>query len=204
MRDEATTVDIGPVNLEGEGDIDRPADARGGPVAPAAGATSIVGGGDGRVSSEGPRPHVRVIHGLRRPANWLQLIRFTIVGASGYLVNLAIYYVEVHQLGIEYRVAAAVAWMLAALNNFVWNRHWTFSARDGQIHVQALRFLLVSLVALGFNLIVLTALVEGAGVEKFAAQAIALAASTPLNFLGNKLWSFRADLYSDPSPPQEN
>ena len=137
MRDEATTVDIGPVNLEGEGDIDRPADARGGAVAPAAGATSIVAGGDGRVPSEGPRPHIRVIHGLRRPANWLQLIRFTIVGASGYLVNLAIYYVEVHQLGIEYRVAAAIAWMLAALNNFVWNRHWTFSARDGQIHVQA-------------------------------------------------------------------
>jgi putative flippase GtrA len=204
MRDEATTVDIGPVNLEGEGDIDRSRNAPGGAAAGAVTATSMVARQDGRVPPGGPRPHIRVLHGLRRPANWLQLIRFSIVGASGYLVNLAVYYLEVHQLGIEYRLAAAVAWMVAALNNFVWNRHWTFSARDGQIHIQAVRFLLVSLVALGFNLIVLTALVEGAGVEKFAAQAIALAASTPLNFLGNKLWSFRADLYSDPSPPQEN
>ena len=73
----------------------------------------------------------------------------------------------------------------------------------GRSTCRRLRFLLVSLVALGFNLIVLTLLVEGGGVEKFAAQAIALAASTPLNFLGNKLWSFRADLYSEPSPPQE-
>ena len=100
--------------------------------------------------------------------------------------------------------AAAIAWMVAAGNNFVWNRHWTFKARDGQIHVQALRFLFVSLIALGVNLLVLTLLVQAWGVDKIAAQAIALAASTPLNFLGNKLWSFRADLYSEPSPPQES
>jgi len=196
MRDEATTVDIGPVNLEGEGEIDGPGGAGLGHSGGASAARAVAAGRAG--------VHVRLLHGMRHPANWLQLVRFTVVGASGYLVNLAVYYVEVHELGVEYRAAAAVAWMVAALNNFVWNRHWTFSARDGQIHVQALRFLVVSLVALGFNLVVLTALVQGGGMDKFLAQAVALAASTPLNFLGNKLWSFRADLYSEPSPPQEN
>lgn len=139
------------------------------------------------------RPHIRLWHGMRRPANWLQLIRFSIVGATGYAVNLLIYALLVKALGIDYLVAESVAWILAAGNNFVWNRHWTFKAREGQIHMQAFRFLIVSLVALAFNLVVLRVLVESAGMDKLAAEVIALAASTPLNFLGNKLWSFRSD-----------
>jgi putative flippase GtrA len=202
MRDEATTVDIGPVNLEGEGDIDRPRDA-GGAVSGTAMAVGVVGEG-GSPARPSHRPHVRLLHGMRRPANWLQLIRFSLVGASGYAVNLAVYYLLAERLGIDYHVALAIAWVIAGVNNFVWNRHWTFNARDGQIHVQAMRFLLVSLAALALNEIVATALIDGVGMSKIMGQVLALGASTPLNFLGNKLWSFRADLYSEPSPPQEN
>ena len=35
-------------------------------------------------------------------------------------------------------------------------------------------------------------LVDGLGVAEVPAQAIAIVAATPLNFIGNKLWSFRA------------
>jgi putative flippase GtrA len=139
------------------------------------------------------RLHVRFLHGVRHPANWLQLVRFSLVGASGYLLNLVVYALCVKVVGIQYLAAEALAWILAAGNNFVWNRHWTFKARDGQIHVQAVRFLLVSLLALAVNLLVLRVLVESAGMDKLAAEVIALGASTPLNFLGNKLWSFRLE-----------
>jgi putative flippase GtrA len=139
------------------------------------------------------RPHVRLLHGMRRPANWLQLVRFSVVGASGYAVNLLLYALCVRGLGIEYLAAESVAWIVAAANNFVWNRHWTFKAREGQVHIQAIRFFAVSVVALAANLLVLRILVEGGGMDKLAAEVIALAASTPLNFLGNKLWSFRQD-----------
>ena len=81
--------------------------------------------------------------------------------------------------------------MVAVANNFVLNRHWTFDAGDGRAHFQALRFFVVSLVALGFSLLLLTVLVEVAGLPKVAAQALAVTASMPLNFIGNKLWSFR-------------
>jgi putative flippase GtrA len=138
------------------------------------------------------RPHIRLLHGMRRPANWLQLVRFGLVGAVGFIVNLAVYSLFVHSVGVDYRVAAVAAWLVAVLNNFVLNRHWTFDARGGQVHFQALRFVVVSLVAFGFSLLLLTLLVESAGMGKLPAQAIAVAASTPLNFLGNKLWSFRA------------
>jgi putative flippase GtrA len=137
------------------------------------------------------RPHLRLLHGMRRPANWLQLVRFGIVGGAGFAVNLAVYALFVHPFGVDYHVAAVVAWLVAVVNNFVLNRHWTFDARDGLVHFQAMRFLVVSLCALVVSLFLLTLLVEGAGLPKVAAQALAVAASMPLNFLGNKLWSFR-------------
>ncbi len=137
------------------------------------------------------RPHARLLHGMRRPANWLQLVQFGLVGGVGFAVNLAIYAFFVHSVGVDYHVASAIAWLVAVINNFVLNRHWTFDARDGQAHFQALRFLLVSLVAFAFSQLLLTLFVESGSIAKVPAQALAVAASTPLNFLGNKLWSFR-------------
>jgi putative flippase GtrA len=139
------------------------------------------------------RPHARLLHGMRRPSNWLQLVRFGMVGGVGFIVNLAVYSLFVHPIGVDYRVASVVAWLVAVINNFVLNRHWTFDARAGRAHFQALRFLIVSLVAEAFSLLALTLLVEGAGIDKVGAQALAVAASMPLNFLGNKLWSFRPE-----------
>ncbi len=138
------------------------------------------------------RPHVRLLHGLRRPANWLQLVRFGVVGAIGFAVNLGFYALFVHSIGVDYHFAAVAAWLVAVVNNFVLNRHWTFDARDGLARFQAIRFLVVSLVAFGVSLLLLTLFVEAAGIAKIPAQALAVATSTPLNFLGNKLWSFRA------------
>jgi putative flippase GtrA len=70
------------------------------------------------------------------------------------------------------------------------NRHWTFKATDGRATFQAPRFLVVSIVALAFNLLVLELLVSVAGFHKILGQATAVLAATPLNFIGNKLWSF--------------
>jgi putative flippase GtrA len=139
------------------------------------------------------RPHARLLHGMRRPANWFQLVRFGVVGGIGFAVNLAVYALFVHPIGVDYHVAAVAAWLVAVFNNFVLNRHWTFDARDGRAHFQAMRFLVVSLVAFGVSLLLLTLFVESAGVPKVAAQALAIGCSTPLNFLGNKLWSFREE-----------
>ena len=138
------------------------------------------------------RPHVRLWHGMLRPANWLQLIRFGLVGASGFVVNLGVYALFVHVLGIPYQVAAVGSWLVAVLNNFLLNRHWTFDASAGRFHFQAIRFFVVSLVAFLFGLALLTLFVEVGGMAKVPAQAIAIVASMPLNFLGNKLWSFKA------------
>ena len=138
---------------------------------------------------KGKRTRVRAA--LRKPANWLQLVRFGTVGASGYVVNLAVFTAAVHGAGFAYYVAATLAFIVALSNNFFWNRVWTFRAHDGHAGFQAARFVVVSLVAFAFNLLVLFVLVEFAGLAKVPAQGIAIAAATPMNFLGNKLWSFK-------------
>ncbi len=137
------------------------------------------------------RVDMRVRAGLRKPSNWMQLVRFAAVGASGYAVNLVVFALLVHGASIDYKVAAAGAFVVALSNNFIWNRLWTFRASDGHAGFQAARFVVVSLAAFGFNLLVLFVLVEFADMPKVPAQALAIISATPLNFLGNKLWSFR-------------
>jgi len=137
--------------------------------------------------------HHRVRIGIRKGGNWLQLIRFAGVGASGYAVNLLVFALCVHVLGINYQVASPIAYFIATTNNFWWNRHWTFGhKREAHPARQAWKFYAVSLVSFGFNYVILVSLVRATGMEKVLAQAIANAAATPINFLGQKLWSFRA------------
>jgi putative flippase GtrA len=127
---------------------------------------------------------------LRRPHNWLQLAKFSAVGASGYVVNLAVYAALVKGADIHYLAAATCSFFVAVTNNYTWNRLWTFRHRRGHFAYQGMRFLVVSLVALGANLLILHALVS-TGLGEIPAQALAIVLVTPLNFLGNKLWSFR-------------
>jgi putative flippase GtrA len=135
--------------------------------------------------------HARRIRlGLRRPHNWMQLVKFSVVGASGYVINLAVYSGLLKGADVHYRTAAVLAFCVAVTNNFLWNRHWTFKATHSHAGFQAARFFVVSLLALAFNLIVLELLVAVAAAPKIPAQAVAVLAATPLNFVGNKLWSF--------------
>ena len=134
---------------------------------------------------------MRVRHGVRKPHNWLQLGKFLLVGASGYVINLAVFTFALKVLGAHHIVAATIAFGVAVTNNFWWNRHWTFAARGGHAGFQAARFFTVSVIAFLIQLAILELLVTGPDLPKVLAQAISLALATPVNFIGNKLWSFR-------------
>jgi dolichol-phosphate mannosyltransferase len=126
---------------------------------------------------------------LRQPRNWVQLAKFCAVGATGYVVNLAVYATLLHG-GVHYLPAAVCSFLVAVTNNYLWNRVWTFRSQRGHLVFQGVRFLLVSTIALAANLAFLSALVA-AGVPELTAQAVAIALVTPWNFIANKLWSFR-------------
>ena len=114
---------------------------------------------------------------MRRPANWLQLVRFGLVGGVGFVVNLLVYTLFVHGAGVEYRVAIG--------RSRGWSRCSTTSSSTatgrstraaGRRASRRSASSLVSLVAEVFSLLLLTLLVEAGGLAKVPAQALAVAA----------------------------
>ncbi|HEY5052686.1 MAG TPA: GtrA family protein [Solirubrobacterales bacterium] len=126
----------------------------------------------------------------RQPANWWQLLKFGIVGGSGYLINLGVFALLADNLGVHHLVAAVGAFAVAVSSNFLWNRYWTFGPGESSAGFQAVRFFAISVASLIINLAALEVLISGAGMGDLAAQAVAVAVAMPFNFLGNKLWTF--------------
>ena len=133
---------------------------------------------------------VRLAGAARSRDSWLQLFKFGVVGGSGYLINLGVFAFLSGNLGVYHAVAAIGAFCVAVTSNFLWNRYWTFGPGTSTAGFQAARFFVISLASLVVNLAVLEALLVGTGVGDLTAQAIAVALVMPLNFLGNRLWTF--------------
>ena len=154
--------------------------------------------------------------GLQRAVLWAlgwieryRYIKFGIVGASGTVVNLVVLH-----LGHEYLFNAieasynkpylslALAIALATLNNFTWNRLWTWSDRvrtleAGEAQPVSLRVLsmefgqYITASAFGSALqYVLTLLLSGS-MDYRLANIIAIIAASVSNFLANDRWTFK-------------
>jgi putative flippase GtrA len=117
-----------------------------------------------------------------------QFLRFCLVGASGYAVNLAVY-AALLAAGLHFLAAAAISFLVAAASNYAWNRIWTFRTSDTPVLGQGARALLVSGLSLGANQLFLLVLVA-AGAGHLAGQAVAIVLATPFSFVANKLWAF--------------
>ena len=128
------------------------------------GDNAVVIDGRARAAVPGSRGDERLR--IRRPARrrrapagqLVQLLKFGIVGGSGYLINLAVFAVLAGNLGVHHSIAAVGAFCVAVTSNFLWNRYWTFGPGDGPAGFQAARFFAVSLASLAINLVVLEAL----------------------------------------------
>jgi len=123
------------------------------------------------------------------PASRAQFLRFCVVGASGYAVNICAFAISL-ALCAQHLVAAACGFAVAMVSNFAWNRRWTFASDDRALASQAARFFAVSVAACMLAATILELLVGTAGLSPLAAQSAAVIAATPLSFLGSKKWSF--------------
>jgi putative flippase GtrA len=128
-----------------------------------------------------------------------QFVRFCLVGASGYAVNLAVY-AALLETGLHYLAAAAIAFLVAAASNYVWNRTWTFRTADAPVLGQGARALVVSALSLGANQLFLVVLVA-ASAGHLPAQAVAILLATPFSFVANKLWAFAEPGRAEAVPP---
>ena len=124
----------------------------------------------------------------RAPDERLQFVLFCLIGGIGAVVNLAVYAGQVRLADVAPVIAATVAFCVAVTHNYLANRWLTFRRTRGGFVAQGSRFVAVSLLALAVNLALLVVLLDV--MESVAAQALAICLVTPVNFLGNKLWSF--------------
>ena len=123
-----------------------------------------------------------------------QFLRFCLVGASGVLVNSLVMWAAYNGLGIPYGLSSVIAYLVASMNNFTWNKIFTFHdhARGmWPVVQQYLRYVSVTLVGMGINLGVLVALVELTDMHPLPANLVGVLAATLANFLGNKFFAFR-------------
>jgi dolichol-phosphate mannosyltransferase len=126
-----------------------------------------------------------------------QILRFCVVGASGYAVNICAFAVAL-ALSVEHLLAVAAGFAVAMVTNFWCNRRWTFASCHRGLARQAGRFFLVSLAACMVAAALLELLMGSAGLSATAAQPASVLAATPLSFLGSRNWSFRDEAPGEP------
>jgi putative flippase GtrA len=127
-----------------------------------------------------------------------QFVKFCFVGASGVLVNLAVFNATllVWHLTVGHTTTAAeylgnlLGFVVSVLTNYYLNRRWTFRS-SGAVKTELPKFFTVSVIAYLVNLGVFTFARHGLHLDDNVSQVIAIACVMPINFVLNKLWSFR-------------
>ena len=124
-----------------------------------------------------------------------QFVKFGIVGASGFVVNLAIFTLIFNLTPVVehariYNLAYSIAFLTGGVSNYVFNRIWTFRA-TGHPLVQGLQFLGVSAIALVVGLLVSGVLQPYLG-PGHRLWFVATVSGMVVNFFVNKYWTFRS------------
>lgn len=136
-----------------------------------------------------------LLDALKHPENHRQAFRFLCVGASGFIVNQLAFMLYLNVFGIQHTVAFWAASLTGTANNFWWNRNWTFDATHHHIAKQGVRFLVVSLMIMGLAYLFylgLLPLLGSTGIDKELSNGVAWILATPISFILQKLWSFKA------------
>ncbi|HQG03353.1 MAG TPA: GtrA family protein [Thermoleophilia bacterium] len=134
--------------------------------------------------------------------NARQFTKFAIVGGSGVIVNLAVFNATLivwhlatgrplSNLGLTADYTAnGLGFVVSVVSNYYFNRRWTFRS-TGRVATEFAKFLTVSVVAYGVNLGIFTIAHTVFDLRGNLSQLIAIACVMPVNFIANKLWSFR-------------
>jgi len=119
-----------------------------------------------------------------------QPLRFLVVGAAGYVVNLGVFEV-LHRAGTEYVLAAVLSYLISNALMYIGNRYFTFRLGHDGFWAGYGRYIAVGVVVVALNALVLAALVEGTGIDATIANGLALLVVLPVAFVLFKRWTFR-------------
>lgn len=120
----------------------------------------------------------------------LKFIKFGVVGFSGMVVDFGITYLLKEKAKLNKFLSNSAGFVVAATNNYIWNRLWTFQSHNNDIPVEYLSFFIIALVGLGINNLVLYLLTDKCKFNFYLSKLIAIAVVTVWNFLMNLFVTF--------------
>ncbi len=140
-------------------------------------------------------------HPLTARLRQWRFLKFGIVGATGTGVNLGVLYLAQEHLfrsvmapAMRLNLALALAIFVATINNFLWNRLWTWRDRQAGLKTSLLFQFIQYAVAcwLSIALQVLATNLFAARMNYLFANLIAIVGVSVINYLVNDRWTFRA------------
>ena len=120
----------------------------------------------------------------------LKFLKFCVVGFSGMVVDFGATWLCKEKFGRNKYVSNSIGFVLAATNNYLWNRLWTFHSNSTNIPVEYGKFLLVSIVGLGINNLTIYILHDKLRLNFYFAKLLAIGVVTLWNFTMNFLFTF--------------
>ena len=128
-----------------------------------------------------------------------RFLKFGTVGASGTVVNLGILYLgqehlfrDMQPTQLKLNLSLALAIFLATVNNFFWNRLWTWADRKQHHHkswlAQFWQYTLACWLSIALQIVFTNLLAPHFYYQ--IANLIAIAMTSVLNFVLNDIWTF--------------
>lgn len=119
-----------------------------------------------------------------------RLLKFCAVGFSGMIVDFFFTWLCKEKLKWNKYISNSIGFVLAATNNYIWNRIWTFQSQGTEIVREYSSFLIISLVGLGINNAVIYLLHDRLKLNFYLAKILAIGVVTLWNFGMNYLFTF--------------
>ena len=120
----------------------------------------------------------------------LKFLKFCIVGFSGMVVDFGFTWLCKEKFKWNKYVSNSIGFVLAATNNYIWNRWWTFQSDNANIPIEYGKFLVISVIGLGLNNLVIYLLHEKLKLNFYLAKLIAIGVVTVWNFVMNYRFTF--------------
>ena len=130
---------------------------------------------------------------MKELLNWHiagKLLRFCVVGFSGMIVDFAVTWLCKEKLNWNKYVSNSLGFTIAATNNYIWNRLWTFQSESGQVAREYGSFFLIALAGLGLNNLIIYLLHGRLKWNFYFCKLMAIGCVTLWNFIMNYLFTF--------------
>ncbi len=128
---------------------------------------------------------------LIRQETGIQFVKFSLVGILNTVIHYAVFLLFYKLLCVHYLLSSIIGYAAGLLNSFALNKQWTFKTKGKAVGWEFTKFLLVNAAAFGVNIVSLNIFVEIVNIRPEISQIFALGFLVTVNFLGNKLWTFK-------------